>query len=67
MNPLAAIRTVAHPLPQPRQPAARCAFVEDLNWPSATPAPDRKKSPRPTDVWVPGPDGFWRSTPPTLQ
>jgi len=65
MNSLAANRTVVRPLP-PRGAATRCSYVEDLNWPASRPAPD-KKSPRPTEVWVPGRNGRWDGVTPTLQ
>ena len=42
------------------------SFVEDLNWPAPNPAPDRKPV-RPTEVWVPGPNGQWGVVVPTLQ
>ena len=66
MNSLAANRTNARPLPSPRGRILRCCFVEDLNWPAAQPTPT-KKAPRPTDVWVPGPNGQWEGVTPTLQ
>ena len=66
MNPLAANRTVSRPLPPGRGPAQRCAYVEDLNWPAARPTPDKKPA-RPTEVWVPGPNGQWEGVTPTLQ
>jgi len=62
MNPLAANRTASR-LPPPPQ---RCSFVEDLNWPAARPTPDKKPR-RPTEVWVPGPNGRWEGVTPTLQ
>ena len=65
MNPLAANRTNARPLP-PRGLAKHCSFVEDLNWPVPKPSPDRKPT-RPTEVWVPGPNGQWEGVTPTLQ
>jgi hypothetical protein len=43
-----------------------CSFVEDLNWPSSQPVPD-KKTPRPTELWVPGRNGQWDGATPTLQ
>ena len=64
MNSLAANRTAVRPLP-PRG-ATTCSYVEDLNWPAARPTPD-KKSPRPTEVWVPGRNGQWEGVTPTLQ
>jgi hypothetical protein len=65
MNPLAANRTTARPLPRP--PGAKhCNFVEDLNWPAHRPTPDKKPA-RPTEVWVPGPNGQWEGVTPTLQ
>jgi len=66
MNPLAANRTAAHPLPAPQGPARRCFHVEDLNWPAIWPTPG-KKAPRPTGLWMPGPDGRWEDVTPTLQ
>ena len=66
MNSLAANHTVAHPLPPGRGPEKHCSFVEDLNWPAALPTPG-KKVPRPTVVWVPGPNGQWEGVTPTLQ
>ena len=65
MNPLAANRTVIRPLP-PHGRAQRCSYVEDLNWPAARPTPDKKPA-RPTEVWVPGPNGQWEGITPTLQ
>ena len=44
----------------------RCSFVEDLNWPAVQPTPG-KKAPRPTEMWVPGPNGQWEGVTPTLQ
>jgi len=65
MNPLAANRTAARPqTPLPGAPR-HCSFVEDLNWP-APKTPDRKPA-RPTEVWVPGPNGQWEGVTPTLQ
>ena len=66
MNSLAANRTAARPLPVSYGHARRCAYVEDLNWPAAWPTP-AKKSPRPTEMWVPGPNGQWEGVTPTLQ
>lgn len=66
MNPLAANRTVVRPAVFARSLDRLCSFVEDLNWPGAQPTPD-KKSPRPTEVWVPGPNGQWEGVTPTLQ
>ena len=66
MNSLAAIRTAARSLPVGRDLAKHCSYVEDLNWPAALPTPD-KKVPRPTEVWVPGPNGQWEGITPTLQ
>ena len=66
MNTLAANRTNARPLPLGRGLGKHCSFVEDLNWPAARPIPE-KKVPRPTDVWVPGPNGQWEGVTPTLQ
>jgi hypothetical protein len=65
MNSLAANRTAVRPLPPCTAPT-RCSYVEDLNWPAARPVPD-KKSPRPTEVWVPGRNGQWEGVTPTLQ
>ena len=66
MNPLAANRTIARPLPHPASAAKHCSFVEDLNWPAPRPTPERKPA-RPTEVWVPGPNGQWEGVTPTLQ
>jgi hypothetical protein len=66
MNSLAANHTAARPLPLGRALEQHCSFVEDLNWPAARPIPE-KKVPRPTDVWVPGPNGQWEGVAPTLQ
>ena len=66
MNSLAANHTAAFPLPLSRGIVQHCSFVEDLNWPSAQPTPDRKPA-RPTEVWVPGPNGNWEGVTPTLQ
>ena len=66
MNRIAAIPTGRRAQPPTRVAAARCSFVEDLNWPGPPPVPD-KKAPRPTQVWVPGPDGEWQGSVPTLQ
>ncbi len=66
MNSLAANRTAAAPPPLGRGLPKHCSFVEDLNWPAARPAPD-KKAPRPTELWVPGPSGQWEGVTPTLQ
>ena len=65
MNSLAANRTAARTLPA-RGSAKRCSYVEDLNWPAARPTPDKKPA-RPTEVWVPGPNGQWEGITPTLQ
>ncbi len=65
MNSLAANRTVRPPV-LARRLDKLCSFVEDLNWPAAQPTPDRK-TPRPTEVWVPGPNGQWEGVTPTLQ
>ena len=62
MDPLAANRTAAHPTAIPRR---YLSFVEDLNWPANRPVPERK-APRPTELWVPGPNGRWESVTPTL-
>ena len=66
MNPLAANHTAAFLPPLPRGAAQHCSFVEDLNWPGAQPTPDKKPT-RPTEVWVPGPNGNWEGVTPTLQ
>jgi hypothetical protein len=66
MNSLAANHTVVRPPLFDRGLDSRCSFVEDLNWPAVPPAPD-KKTPRPTEVWVPGPNGQWEGVTPTLQ
>ena len=66
MNSLAANRTNVRPLPSSRGAAKHCSFVEDLNWPAHQPTPDRKPQ-RPTEVWVPGPNGQWEGVTPTLQ
>ena len=66
MNSLAANHTTARPLPPRPGIVRRCSFVEDLNWPAPNPAPDRKPV-RPTEVWVPGPNGQWEGVTPTLQ
>jgi hypothetical protein len=66
MNSLAANHTATRPLPPGHGPAKHCCFVEDLNWPAARPTQD-KKPPRPTEVWVPGPNGQWEGVTPTLQ
>ena len=66
MNSLAANRTTARPLPPSSPPRLNCSFVEDLNWP-VPPVPDRKKTTRPTEMWVPGRGGQWQRTPPTLE
>ena len=66
MNSLAANRTAARPTIPSSGPARRCSYVEDLNWPAARPTPD-KKAPRPTEMWVPGPNGQWEGVTPTLQ
>jgi len=65
MNPLAANRTVARP-PNLAGAAQHFSFVEDLNWPAPRPTPERKPA-RPTEVWVPGPNGQWEGVTPTLQ
>ena len=66
MNPLAANRTAARP-PAPSHGTRQVlCFVEDLNWPASQPVPDRK-APRPTELWVPGPNGQWEGVTPTLQ
>lgn len=66
MNPLAANRTAARPPVSMGGRAMSCSFVEDLNWPSSQPVPD-KKAPRPTAMWVPGRHGRWEGVTPTLQ
>ena len=66
MNSLAANRTAARPPVLSQKPTAHCSFVEDLNWPAAQPTPT-KKTPRPTEMWVPGPNGQWEGVTPTLQ
>jgi hypothetical protein len=66
MNPLAANRTAARPPVAMGGRRISCSFVEDLNWPSSQPVPD-KKAPRPTEVWVPGRNGQWDGATPTLQ
>jgi len=66
MISLAANRTVARPLPPLAGAAKHCSFVEDLNWPAVRPTPERKPV-RPTEVWVPGPNGQWEGVTPTLQ
>ncbi len=66
MNPLAANRTAVRPPAIPRGARQYASFVEDLNWPASQPVPDRK-APRPTELWVPGPDGQWEGITPTLQ
>jgi len=65
MNSLAANRTAVRP-PVSKGLAQRCSFVEDLNWPS-TPTPPGRKTQRPTEMWVPGPNGQWEGVTPTLQ
>ncbi len=66
MNSLAANRTAARPPVSMRGADRHCSFVEDLNWPAARPSPDKKPQ-RPTEVWVPGPNGQWEGVTPTLQ
>ena len=66
MNPLAANRTAARAAPLPGVPAQRCSYVEDLNWPALRPVPGKKPA-RPTEMWVPGPNGQWEGVTPTLQ
>jgi hypothetical protein len=66
MHSLAAIRTARHPPVVAECAGLRCQDVEDLNWPAFQPVPD-KKTPRRTEMWVPGPNGEWQSTVPTLQ
>jgi hypothetical protein len=65
MNSLAAIRTVARGMPPPGRLEV-FSYVEDLNWPAARPMPDKKPA-RPTEMWVPGPNGQWEGVTPTLQ
>ena len=66
MNPLAANRTaIRSPVLSPGL-AQRCSLVEDLNWPAVQPTPT-KNPPRPTELWVPGPNGQWEGITPTLQ
>ena len=66
MNPLAANRTaVRPPLSQGGRPLS-CSCIEDLNWPSSQPVPD-KKAPGPSGMWVPGRNGQWEGATPTLQ
>ena len=65
MNSLAANRTI-RPAVLARGLDRHCSFVEDLNWPGAQPTPDKKPT-RPTEVWVPGPNGQWEGVTPTLQ
>lgn len=66
MNPLAANRTAPRPPVPSGGGKLSCSFVEDLNWPSSQPVPDRK-TPRPTEMWVPGRSGQWEGATPTLQ
>ena len=66
MNPLAANRTAVRPPALLRGVRQSLSFVEDLNWPASQPLPDRK-TPRPTELWVPGPNGQWEGVTPTLQ
>ena len=66
MNLLAAIRTAVRPPVLSTGPAKCCSFVEDLNWPGAQPMPTKKPQ-RPTEMWVPGPNGQWEGVTPTLQ
>ena len=66
MNPLAANRTTARPAVPSKGVRQYLSFVEDLNWPAMQRVPDRK-APRPTEVWVPGPNGQWEGITPTLQ
>ena len=66
MNSLAANRTATRPPLLSRGATRRCSFVEDLNWPAPQPTPG-KKPPRPTEMWVPGPNGQWEGVTPTLQ
>ena len=66
MNTLVANRTAARPPLHAGGRSLSCSFVEDLNWPSSQPVPE-KRAPRPTAVWVPGPNGQWEGVTPTLQ
>lgn len=67
MNSLAANRTASPATHVSKgRPPIRCSFVEDLNWPAPKPTPG-KKAPRPTDVWVPGPNGQWEGVTRPLQ
>ncbi len=66
MNSLAANPTAARAPALSRDRTVRCSFVEDLNWPAFQPTPV-KKTPRPTEMWVPGPNGQWEGVTPTLQ
>jgi hypothetical protein len=66
MNSLAANRTAPRPPSSLQGLRKRCSYVEDLNWPASQPTPTRKP-PRPTEMWVPGPDGRWEGVTPTLQ
>jgi hypothetical protein len=66
MNSLAANRTAARPTVLSAGRVRRCSYVEDLNWPAERPTPG-KKAPRPTEMWVPGPNGQWEGVTPTLQ
>ena len=66
MNPLAANRTAAPSPVLSHGLAQRCSFVEDLNWPAAQPTPPKKPA-RPTEMWVPGPNGEWQGVTPTMQ
>jgi hypothetical protein len=66
MHSLAAIRTARQPPVIAERAGMRCHDVEDLNWPAFLPVPD-KKTPRRTEMWVPGPNGQWQGTVPTLQ
>jgi len=65
MNSLAANRTAARPHLVPTAGGTRCSCVEDLNWPGPHPTP-AKKPVRPTEMWVPGPNGQWEAITPTL-
>jgi hypothetical protein len=66
MNSLAANHAVARAV-RPSPGRVRVfSYVEDLNWPAARPVPDKKPA-RPTEVWVPGPNGQWEGVTPTLQ
>ncbi len=67
MNRIAAIRTgpTGHVAATVPRLGRGCSFVEDLNWPAPEPAPQRK-TPRPTELWAPGPLDSWEGVTPTL-